>query len=85
MTYEITILPVAQHQLEKLEKNIQERILISLERIKIRPYDFVKKLAGLPFYRLRVGDYRVIMKILNDAMIIYVVEVGHRKNIYKDL
>ena len=83
MTYKIIILPVAQHQLEKLEKNVQERILNSLERIKMRPYDFVKKLVGSPLYRLRVGDYRVILKIVNDTMIVYVVEVGHRKNIYK--
>lgn len=83
MTYKIIILPVAQYQLEKLEKNVQERILNSLERIKMRPYDFVKKLVGSPLYRLRVGDYRVILKIVNDTMIVYVVEVGHRKNIYK--
>ncbi len=85
MTYEIIILPVAQRQLERLEKNVQERILNSLERIKIRPYDFVRKLTGSPFYKLRVGDYRIILKILNETMIIYVVEVGNRKNIYKNI
>ncbi len=83
MTYEIIILPVAQRQLENLEKKIQERILNTLERIRVRPYDFVKKLIGSPLYRLRVGDYRVILKIVNDTMIVYVVEVGHRKNVYK--
>ncbi len=83
MTYKIVILPIAQSQLEKLDKNIQERILDALERIRVRPYNFVKKLAGSPYFRLRVGDYRVVLDIRNDALIVFVIEVGHRKNIYK--
>ena len=83
MTYEIIISPTAQRQLEKLGKNTQERILAALERMKIRPYDFVKKLSGYSFFRLRVGDYRVMLDIQDDKLIILVVKVGHRKNIYK--
>ncbi|MBR9681166.1 MAG: type II toxin-antitoxin system RelE/ParE family toxin [Candidatus Altiarchaeota archaeon] len=36
-----------------------------------------------PFHRIRVGDYRVIIQIENNKMVIFVIEVGHRKNIYK--
>ena len=70
-------------QLEKLEKSIQERIINTLERIRIRPYPYVKKLVASPYFRLRVGDYRAILDIKNDEMTIMVVEVGHRRNIYK--
>ncbi len=83
MTYEVIILPIAQRQLEKLDKMVQDRILLVLDRIKLRPYDFVKKLTGSPYYRLRVGDYRVLMEIHNDRLLILVIELGHRKNIYK--
>ncbi len=83
MTYTVIISPTAQKQLDKLEKNVQERILRTLERIRVRPYDFVKKLSGYPFFRLRVGDYRVIVDIQNEQLIVYVIEAGHRKNIYK--
>lgn len=83
MTYRIVILPVAQKQLEKLENSVQERMMNSLERIRTRPYDFVKKLAGSPLYRLRVGDYRIILQIKDDVLIIYALDFGHRKNIYK--
>ncbi len=83
MTYSIIITPTAQRQLEKLEKPIQERILNSLERIRQRPYSFVKKMTDSPNYKLRVGDYRVIMSIENNLLVIYVLEAGHRKNIYK--
>ena len=83
MTYEIAFTSTAQKQMEKLDKILQERILNSLERIRVRPYEFVKKLQGSPYYRMRAGDYRIIIKIINDKLVILVVEVGHRRNIYK--
>ena len=70
-------------QLRKLEKDIKNRIISSLERIRIHPHPHVKKLVGNPYFRLRVGDYRVILDIQNDKLIILVIEVGHRKDIYK--
>lgn len=68
-------------QLKKLNKEDQKRILSTLERIRIRPYPHVKKLVGCPYFRLRAGDYRVILDIIENKMVIYVLEVGHRKNI----
>ncbi len=72
----------ALKQLEKLEKSITERILKTIERIRIRPVPHVKKLVSSPYFRLRVGDYRVILDIKHDKLIIMVIEVGHRKNVY---
>lgn len=83
MTYQIAFAYTAEKQLKKLDKPVQERILNALERIRIRPYDFVKKLVGYPYYRLRVGDYRLILDIKNDNLIIIVLEVGHRRSVYK--
>ena len=47
-----------------------------------RPYGY-KKLKGEEAYRIRVGDYRIIYEIDNDKIIVTVVSVGHRKEIYK--
>jgi mRNA interferase RelE/StbE len=69
-------------QLSKLNKDLQKRIVSTLERCRIRPYAHVKKLVG-PYYSLRVGDYRIIMDIKEDKLFIFVIEVGHRKKIYK--
>ena len=55
-----------------------------LERIKIRPYEYVKKLSGYRYFRLRVGYYRLILDINNKQLMIIVIEIGHRKNIYKN-
>jgi mRNA interferase RelE/StbE len=43
----------------------------------------VIKTVGDPYFRLRVGDYRVIFDIQNDMLRILVLKVGHRKNVYK--
>jgi len=81
--YEIIFSQKAKKQLFKLEKVIQERIISALERIRIRPETYVTKLVGDPGYKLRVGDYRVIMDIDKDNLLILVIKVGHRRNIYE--
>ena len=80
--YEIIFSNKAKKQLFKLEKNIQKRIITVLERIRIRPESYITKLVGDPGYKLRVGDYRIIMDINNNNLLILVIKVGHRKEIY---
>ena len=81
--YEIVYSPGALKTLEKLDKNIQERIINALERLRIRPESYdIKKLVGMPGYRFRVGDYRVIIDIDKNRLLILVLKIGHRKNIY---
>ena len=80
--YEIVFSNKAKKQLFKLEKNIQKRIISILERIRIRPESYITKLVGDPGYKLRVGDYRIIMDIDNNNLLILVIKVGHRKEIY---
>jgi len=81
--FEIVFSQSAVKQLKKLDEKMQERIIAALERIRIRPESFVTKLVGDPGYRLRVGDYRIIVDIDNGRLIILVIKIGHRKNIYK--
>ncbi len=83
MSFEIIFSNFADKQLSKLPFDIQNRIISTLKRCKIRPYIHVKKLVGSKYFRLRVGDYRVIMDIVDNRLIIHIIEVGHRKNIYK--
>ena len=80
--YLIVFSDTAFKQLGKFDMQIQDRILKALERIRIRPHPFVTKLVGEPYYKFRVGDYRILLDINEGKLIILVVEVGHRKNIY---
>ena len=83
MSYEIEFTDTSRKQFHKLEIGIQERIIKVLERIRIRPETHVKKLVGDLGYRLRVGEYRVILDIKKEKLIILVIKIGHRKNVYK--
>ena len=82
MTYTIIFSDKAYKQLRKLDRPIQRRIISALERIRIRPESYVTKLVGDPGFRLRVGDYRVIMDIVRNELRILVLKVGHRRDIY---
>lgn len=81
--YEVIFSDLAKKQFSKLEKQIQEQIGKSIERIKIRPEHFIERLVGQPSYKFRVGDHRLLLEIYNDKLVILVVEIGHRKNVYK--
>ncbi|MBL7054927.1 type II toxin-antitoxin system RelE/ParE family toxin [Candidatus Woesearchaeota archaeon] len=80
--YEIVFSEKSKKQFLNLEKNIQKRILNALERIKIRPESYVTKLVGDPSYKFRVGDYRIIVDIDKGKLLILIIKVGHRRNIY---
>lgn len=67
--------------MKKLEKSISKRILKKIDLISDNPYPFMDKIITLDLWKVRVGEYRVIVKVEEDVM--YVVTIGHRKNIYK--
>ncbi len=81
--YELIYSQAAVRQLAKLNKEIQERIFLALERLRIRPESCnIKKLIGMEGYRFRVGDYRILFDIDKNKLNILVLKIGHRKNIY---
>ena len=82
MTYEIVFSDKALKQLKKLDRPIQKRIIHALEKMRVSPERYITKLVGDPGYRLRVGDYRVIVDIHENELRVLVVKVGHRKKIY---
>jgi mRNA interferase RelE/StbE len=83
MKYEVKWAEIALKQLKKIGKPFDKQIVRKIEKIAENPFIFVKRLKGLPFYSLRVGDYRVIMSIDDKNFVVFVLEVGHRRKIYK--
>jgi len=82
--YELIYSPSSSKQLEKLEHNIQNRIIIALERLRIRPESCdIKKLVGMQGYRFRVGDYRIIFDMEKERLVILILQIGHRRNVYR--
>ena len=85
MTYRVMFSDSARRQIMKMERNVQTRLIAALERIRIRPEAYVTKLIGDPGYKLRVGEYRILLDIDTGESQILVLKVGHRKNIYRNL
>jgi mRNA interferase RelE/StbE len=83
LAYSIFLTDFAKKQLIKLDRQTAKRITKKLHEVSIDPFLYVSKLVGRDFYKLRVGDYRVLMTIQQDRLIIVVVEVRHRRNVYK--
>ena len=83
MRYEIIFDEDAIDFLEKLTKQEKERIFNRILCAKENPFHFFERLKGVPCFKLRVGDYRVIADIKENEKIIYILCIGHRKNVYK--
>lgn len=84
MPYSIEIAPVAERQIRKLEPAIRKRLFKKLETLALNPRPVgVEKLSGSEFYRVRVGDYRIIYDIEDNVTKVLVLKVGDRKEIYK--
>jgi len=84
MKYVVLIERYAQKQIMKLDKKIIPVLKTAIANLgkDPRPYGY-KKLKGEEAFRIRVGDYRVIYEIDDNKIIVTVVAVAHRKNIYK--
>jgi mRNA interferase RelE/StbE len=84
MKYIILIERYAQKQILKLDKKVIPLIKTAIGDLtnNPRPHGY-KKLKGEEAYRIRVGGYRIIYEIDEDKIVITVVAVAHRKDIYK--
>lgn len=85
--YNIELAPLAVRQLKKLPEQLKRDIVNKLEKLNPElPHPAIKKLAGMDdLYRLRIGDHRVIYKVEHNVLLILVLKVGHRKDIYNNL
>jgi len=74
----------AERDLGKLPDDIAKRIILKIEEIaQDDPYQKLDKMTNSPYYKLRVGVYRGIINIVNDKMILQLVKIKHRSNVYK--
>ena len=83
--YVLVIKPAVEKQLRRLPNKIHQRVLSTLEGLKVDPRPRgCKKMKGEGnLWRVRVGDYRVVYTIKDDQLIVLVVRVAHRKDVYQ--
>lgn len=86
--YEILFTKRARKELAALDRAAQQRIDRRLLRLAEEPLPpDVNKLSGVEedWYRVRVGDYRIIYAVDEGRLVILVIHVGHRRDIYKKI
>lgn len=83
-SYRIELRPAAVRALKKLDPAIRPRIhgAIALLAQDPRP-PASRPLRGRPGYRIRVGDYRILYTVRDDVLLVLVVSLGHRRDIYR--
>ena len=72
----------ALQSLNKLEENTKKRIWNKLQECKENPFRFLEPLIQIKGFKLRVGNYRVILDVQEEIKILNILKIGHRKNIY---
>ncbi len=87
MPYTIELTPKAARQFRKLPAHSRKRLARHIDALAENPRPSgAKKLAGAGhLYRIRVGDHRLVYKVRNDALLVLVVAVGSRRDIYRTL
>ena len=84
MKYSLEITSSAQRQFKKLPGIIQDQIITKVLALEMDPRPVgVKKLQTFDYYRIRVGDYRVIYSINDQSRFVKILDLGHRKDIYR--
>jgi mRNA interferase RelE/StbE len=87
VTYRIDVAPRAERALRKLPITVQQSIdrLFKVLAENPRPPGCVKLVGEERAYRVRTGDYRVLYEIYDDRLVVLVVRVAHRRDVYRGL
>jgi len=85
MSYHILYSPHAERDLKKLPTDAQIRIVTALDSLMDNPEKHLKRLADIPLFSFRVGEFRVILNIDEETSILKILKIGKRNKIYDNL
>jgi mRNA interferase RelE/StbE len=87
LKYKIEFKRSAAKAFRKIPKSDQKRIADKIDSLSENlPDPAITKMKGdNPFHRIRVGDYRIIYEIHGDILLIVILKIGHRKEVYRRL
>ena len=87
MRYKVELKPATVKHLSKLEKKFQVQVRDKIDSLAKDPRpDGAIKLSGVKdLYRLTSGNFRIIYQVSDDKLLVLVVKIGDRKDIYKNL
>ena len=85
MPWRVILAPASERQLRALPEGAERRIVRRLRALRAepRPPGCLKLKGREDAYRLRVGDYRIIYRIEAAVLVVLVIEIGHRRDVYR--
>jgi mRNA interferase RelE/StbE len=84
MVYKIKIVSSAERQFLKLSVLLQDKLSVKILSLAKNPRPFGnQKLRDSQFYRIRIGDYRIIYSINDKTRAVEILDIGHRREIYR--
>jgi mRNA interferase RelE/StbE len=83
--YQVTLAPAAARQLRKFDPQARRRIQAAIELLAAdpRPPSATQLVGGAGEWRVRTGDYRIIYEIQDQQLVVLVLSVGHRREVYR--
>ena len=84
MTFKVLLHPKAAKEIQKIEKQIRTTIIESAKQLCENPDKLGKPLKQSDYWKLRVGDYRVIYEINQNKKQVVILFIGHRSKVYDD-
>lgn len=86
MSYQVTLTPAAARQLRKLDHQARRRIQAAIDLLAAdpRPPAATQLVGGAGEWRVRTGDYRIVYEIHDQNLLVLVLVVGHRREIYRE-
>lgn len=84
MTYSVTLAPSAARQLRKFDSDVRRRIQAAIDLLAVepRPPAASRLVGGSGEWRVRTGNYRIVYEINDDQLVVLVLRMGHRREIY---
>jgi len=85
VSYIVQLAPAVKRQIRKLERSIQERVVRRLDLLEKDPRPAgVEKMEGdESTYRIRMGEHRIVYEIRDKVLVVLVLKVGHRREVYR--
>ena len=85
MAYRVEFTSAARRQFKRLSPEVRKRLAPVIDHLADKPRaPGVAKMSGTEYcYRLRVGDYRIVYEVYDDRLLVLVIRVGHRREVYR--
>jgi mRNA interferase RelE/StbE len=85
MTYTVEFAPRTRRELRKLSSVVRKRVLDKIDSLADNPfpYGYTEIKGSQNYYRVKVGNYRIIYTVEHGELLILVVHIGHRREIYR--